>query len=91
MTILVRIPTPLRKITQGQDKAEIEAASIGELIDNLDKQFEGFKNRLLDDEGKLKEFINIYLNGEDIRFLNGLETVTESRDEVSIVPAVAGG
>ena len=51
MTILVRIPTPLRKITQGQDKAEIEAASIGELIDNLDKQFEGFKNRLLDDEG----------------------------------------
>ena len=91
MTILVRIPTPLRKITQGQDKAEIEAASIGELIDNLDKQFEGFKNRLLDDEGKLKEFINIYLNGEDIRFLNGLETVTKSRDEVSIVPAVAGG
>lgn len=91
MTILVRIPTPLRKITQGQDKAEIEAASIAELIDNLDKQFEGFKNRLLDDEGKLKEFINIYLNGEDIRFLNGLETVTESRDEVSIVPAVAGG
>ena len=91
MTILVRIPTPLRKITQGQDKPEIEAASIGELIDNLDKQFEGFKNRLLDDEGKLKEFINIYLNGEDIRFLNGLETVTESRDEVSIVPAVAGG
>ena len=91
MTILVRIPTPLRKITQGQDKAEIEAASIGELIDNLDKQFEGFKNRLLDDEGKLKELINIYLNGEDIRFLNGLETVTESRDEVSIVPAVAGG
>ena len=91
MTILVRIPTPLRKITQGQDKAEIEAASITELIDNLDKQFEGFKNRLLDDEGKLKEFINIYLNGEDIRFLNGLETVTESRDEVSIVPAVAGG
>ena len=77
MTILVRIPTPLRKITQGQDKAEIEAASIGELIDNLDKQFEGFKNRLLDDEGKLKEFINIYLNGEDIRFLNGLETVTK--------------
>ena len=91
MTILVRIPTPLRKITQWQDKAEIEAASIAELIDNLDKQFEGFKNRLLDDEGKLKEFINIYLNGEDIRFLNGLETVTESRDEVSIVPAVAGG
>lgn len=91
MTILVRIPTPLRKITQGQDKAEIEAASITELIDNLDKQFEGFKNRLLDDEGKLKEFINIYLNGEDIRFLNGLETVTKSRDEVSIVPAVAGG
>jgi len=91
MTILVRIPTPLRKITQGQDKAEIEAASIAELIDNLDKQFEGFKNRLLDDEGKLKEFINIYLNGEDIRFLNGLETVTKSRDEVSIVPAVAGG
>ena len=58
---------------------------------HLSLQFEGFKNRLLDDEGKLKEFINIYLNGEDIRFLNGLETVTESRDEVSIVPAVAGG
>tara|TARA_B100000749_G_C18106822_1_gene334182 strand:+ start:260 stop:535 length:276 start_codon:yes stop_codon:yes gene_type:complete len=91
MTILVRIPTPLRKITQGQDKTEIEATSIAELIDNLDKQFEGFKSRLLDDEGKLKEFINIYLNGEDIRFLKGLETVTKSRDEVSIVPAVAGG
>jgi len=91
MSILVRIPTPLRKITKGQDKAKVEATSIADLVDNLDKQFDGLKSRLLDDQGKLKEFINIYLNGEDIRFLSGLETITKSGDEVSIVPAVAGG
>lgn len=91
MSILVRIPTPLRKITKGQDKVKVEATSIADLVDHLDKQFDGFKSRLLDDQGKLKEFINIYLNGEDIRFLSGLETITKSGDEVSIVPAVAGG
>ena len=91
MSVLVRIPTPLRRITNGQAQIELESATMGELVENLDASFPGFKERLLDENGDLRYFVNLYLNGEDVRFLQGLETSTKSGDEVSIVPAVAGG
>ena len=91
MGILVRVPTPLRKLTNGQDKLDIAASSISGLIEQLDSDFPGFKERLVDEAGQLRYFVNIYLNGEDVRFLEGMETPTKSGDEISIVPAVAGG
>ena len=89
--ILVRIPTPLRRMTNGQDKVQIDASNLGEIINRLESDFPGFKERLLDESGELRYFVNIYLNGEDVRFLQGTDTSTKSGDEVSIVPAVAGG
>ncbi len=89
--ILVRIPTPLRKITDGLDKVEVSVPNLGQLIDDLDGKFPGFRERLVDENGELRYFVNIYLNGEDVRFLQGLDTTTGDGDEVSIVPAVAGG
>ena len=91
MSILVRIPTPLRRMTNGEAKVELESSSVGELVEKLDSSYPGFKDRLVDENGDLRYFVNIYLNGEDVRFLQGLETSTNSGDEVSIVPAVAGG
>ena len=91
MSVLVRIPTPLRRITNGQAQVELESATMGELVDNLDGSFPGLKERLLDENGELRYFVNLYLNGEDVRFLEGLNTPVNSGDEVSIVPAVAGG
>ena len=89
--ILIRIPTPLRRVTNGQDKVELDASNLGEIIERLEADFPGFKERLVDEEGELRYFVNIYLNGEDVRFLQGMDTSTKSGDEVSIVPAVAGG
>jgi molybdopterin synthase sulfur carrier subunit len=89
--ILIRIPTPLRRVTNGQDKVEMDASNLGEIIERLEADFPGFKERLVDEEGELRYFVNIYLNGEDVRFLQGMDTSTKSGDEVSIVPAVAGG
>ena len=89
--ILVRIPTPLRRMTNGQDKVQIDAANLNEIIDRLESDYPGFKERLLDESGELRYFVNIYLNGEDVRFLQGTDTSTKSGDEISIVPAVAGG
>ena len=91
MSVMVRIPTPLRRVTNGQDKVSVEGASVNQIIASLDTEFPGFKGRLCDDGGDLRNFINIFVNGEDVRFLEGLNTSTKSGDEVSIVPAVAGG
>jgi molybdopterin synthase sulfur carrier subunit len=91
MGIKVRIPGPLRKLTNELDQDEINATSIGELIELLEKDFNGIKDRLCDEDGELRYFVNIYLNGEDVRFIEGMNTPTKSGDEVSIVPAVAGG
>ncbi len=91
MSVLVRIPTPLRRMTNGQDKVELDSATLGQLVDGLNATYPGFKERLVDENGDLRYFVNIYLNGEDVRFLQGLDTTTKSGDEVSIVPAVAGG
>ncbi len=87
----VRIPTPLRKLTAEQDEVIISSASIGELIEELENQFPGIKNRLCDEEGNIRRFINLYVNNEDIRFLQGKDTSLKDDDVVSIIPAIAGG
>jgi molybdopterin synthase sulfur carrier subunit len=91
MGVVVRIPTPLRRMTNGQDKVEMEASNLADMIEKLEASYPGFKERLIDENGELRYFVNIYLNGEDVRFLNGLATAARSGDEISIVPAVAGG
>ena len=92
MPVKVKIPTPLRNLTNNADTVSTDgAATIGEAIQQLEAQFPGMRERLLDDTGELSRFVNIYLNGEDIRFLDGLGTAVKSGDELSIVPAVAGG
>jgi molybdopterin synthase sulfur carrier subunit len=92
MAVTVKIPTPLRGLTSNQDTVSADsAATIGEAIVTLEQQYPGMRERLLDDTGELRRFVNIYVNGEDIRFLDGLGTAIKSGDELSIVPAVAGG
>lgn len=88
---VVRIPTPLRRVTNGQDKVEIDGDTLGQIIEAMDTSYPGFKDRLVDEDGEIRYFVNIYLNGEDVRFLQGMETTTKTGDELSIVPAVAGG
>ena len=88
---VVRIPTPLRRVTNGQDKVEIDGDTLGQIIEAMDSTYPGFKDRLVDEDGEIRYFVNIYLNGEDVRFLQGMETSTKTGDELSIVPAVAGG
>ena len=91
MAITVRIPTPLQKLTQ--DRAEVAAAggTVSELLKDLDRQFPGVKDRLCDPQGKLRRFVNVYVNEEDIRFLKQESTPLKDGDEVSIIPAIAGG
>ena len=91
MSIMVRIPTPLRRVTNGQDKVQVNGDSVGAIISDLDNQFPGLKERLCDEQGELRNFVNIYVNGEDVRFLDGINSATAEGDEISIVPAVAGG
>lgn len=91
MSIMVRIPTPLRRVTNGEDRVSVESGSLNEIIGYLEEQYAGMKERLCDDSGELRHFVNIYVNGEDVRFLQGLDTVVNTGDEISIVPAVAGG
>lgn len=91
MSIVVRIPTPLRRLTNGQDKINVEGTSLREVIDAMNEQYPGIRDRICDDQGRLRNFVNVYVNGEDVRFLQGLETPTSIGDEVSVVPAVAGG
>lgn len=91
MSISVRIPTPLRRVTNGADRVAVEGDTLGQLIDSLESQYPGIKGRLCDEDGDLRNFVNVYVNGEDVRFMQGLGTATKSGDEVSIVPAVAGG
>lgn len=91
MSVTIRIPTPLRRVTDGVDKVEVEGNTLSEAIDALEAQFPGIQERLMDETGELRHFVNIYVNGEDVRFLDGLGTSIKSGDEVSVVPAVAGG
>ncbi|MDA0270158.1 MAG: molybdopterin synthase sulfur carrier subunit [Chloroflexi bacterium] len=91
MAVTVKIPTPLRGLTQNQDTASIDAPDLQSVVGALETQFPGMQERLLGEDGQIRRFVNIYVNGEDVRFLQGLGTALKSGDEVSIVPAVAGG
>ncbi|MBM3959122.1 MAG: MoaD/ThiS family protein [SAR202 cluster bacterium] len=91
MAVTVRIPTPLRRITNNQDKVNVDGASLRAIIEALNTSHPGIKDRLCDESGELRHFVNVYLNGEDVRYLQGLATATKTGDEISIVPAVAGG
>ncbi|MDR5695714.1 MAG: MoaD/ThiS family protein [Armatimonadota bacterium] len=91
MAVKVRIPTPLRQLTGGEKTVEVEGRTLAEVIDALDKRFPGIRERLVDGEGKLHRFVNIFINEQDARLLNELETVLPEVAEVSIVPAMAGG
>ncbi|MDZ4277655.1 MAG: ubiquitin-like small modifier protein 1 [Dehalococcoidia bacterium] len=92
MPVTVHIPTPLRKLTNEQDTVTAnESGTLAALIDALDAAHPGLKERICDETGELRRFVNVYVNGEDVRFLSGLQTPIESGAEVSIVPAVAGG
>jgi molybdopterin synthase sulfur carrier subunit len=91
MAMVVRIPTPLRAVTKGSAEVQGQGATVAELIDDLERAYPGLKERLIDDAGDLRRFVNIYVNQEDIRFLQGKTTALKDGDEVSIVPAIAGG
>ncbi|MCH7927252.1 MAG: MoaD/ThiS family protein [Deltaproteobacteria bacterium] len=87
----VRIPTPLRRLTGEKDEVDINASNVAELIEELENQFPGIKERLCDENGEVRRFINLYVNNEDIRFLDGVSTGLNKDDIVSIIPAIAGG
>ena len=87
----VLIPTPLRKLTNDLELVQTSGTNVGELLDNLDKAFPGLKERVCDEQGNVRRFVNVFVNGEDIRFLNEKATPVKESDEVSIVPAIAGG
>ena len=91
MSTRVRVPTPLRRFTGGSEEVGASGATIGAVVEDLERQFPGIKEKLCDDEGRVRRFVNIYLNGDDIRFLQNLETGVKDGDELSIVPAIAGG
>jgi sulfur-carrier protein len=91
MAVTVKIPTQLRNVTGGEAEAQVEeAATVGDVLDGLYERFDGLRERIAED-GDLRRFVNVYVGGEDIRFLEGLETAVEDGDEVTILPAVAGG
>ena len=87
----VRIPTPLRKLTKNQEEVSASGKTIGEVLADLEKNFPGIKERICEDSGQVRRFVNIFANDEDIRFLQNLETPVKESDEISIVPAIAGG
>ena len=91
MAVLVRIPTPLRGLTKGSGEVQAAGDSVAGVVEDLERQFPGIRERLVDDAGELRRFINIYVNEEDIRFLDGQKTALKAGDQVSIVPAIAGG
>jgi molybdopterin synthase sulfur carrier subunit len=89
--VQVRVPTPLRKYTQGAGAVEAEGETVAALVDDLDRRYPGLKERICDETGQVRRFVNIFVNGEDIRFLTHLATPLKAGDELSIVPAIAGG
>lgn len=91
MSVKVRIPTPLQKLTNQQALVEVAEGNVNQVIDALESQYPGIKDRICDEQGKVRKFVNIYVNEEDIRFLSQESTTVKTGDEVSIVPAIAGG
>lgn len=90
MTIKVRIPTPLRTLTNGQDEVHAEGATVRAIIDHLEAQYPGLRDKVCDDRG-VRRFVQVFLNEEDIRFLDGLESPVKAGDSIDIIPAIAGG
>jgi molybdopterin synthase sulfur carrier subunit len=91
MSKKVRIPTPLRKLTNNEELVEVNGSTVGEIIAELQTRYPGFQERLLDENGQIRRFVNVYVNEEDVRFLDNQNTVLKEGDEVSIIPAIAGG
>ena len=91
MPVKVRIPTPLRRWTDGRAEIEIEAGTVADLLAGMEEKYEGLGEKLIDETGEVRQYINLYVNDEDIRFLSGMRTALGEGDVVSIVPAVAGG
>ena len=91
MALVVKVPGPLRNLVGGLFEVESSGDSVARVIENLEQNYPGFNERLLEEDGSLRRFVNVFVNGEDIRFLNGLETSDGEDDEISIVTAVAGG
>lgn len=91
MKIRVRIPTHLRRLTGGLSEVEVDGPRVGDMIDHLESEYPGIKELLVDQAGEIHRFVNLYVNDEDVRYLDGRRTVLEDGDRVSIVPAVAGG
>lgn len=91
MSVTVRVPTTLRSLTAGASEVALDGATVGEVLDQLEAAHPGFKSRLLDDEGGLRRFVNLYVADDDVRFRDGLATPVADGDTVSIIPAVAGG
>ena len=91
MAVTIRIPTPLRKLTNEQEIVEVEPTTVGAAIDELEGKFPGIKERLVDEDGEVRRFVNVYVNQEDIRFLENQATSLKDGDDVSIIPAIAGG
>jgi len=91
MNTIVRIPTPLRKLTEGKDKVSVDGQTVGEALQSLERAHPGFEAKLYDAEGGLRRFVNVFVGDEDVRFLQGLSTPLSEGAELSIVPAIAGG
>lgn len=91
MPTTIRIPTPLRKLTGERETVEAEGATVGALLDALNEDYPGLRERICDEQGNVRRFVNVYVNDEDIRFLEDKATAVKPGDEISIVPAIAGG
>lgn len=91
MSVTVRVPTTLRTLTGGESSVDVDGATLADVLENLEGAHPGFKDRLLDDDGKLRRFVNVFVADDDVRFLDGLDTPVPDGETVSIVPAVAGG
>lgn len=91
MAVTVRIPTPLQRLTNGQAEVSCEGETITQLLEDLERRYPGIRERICDEQGKLRRFVNVFVNEEDIRFLKGDQTAVKDGDEVSIIPAIAGG
>jgi molybdopterin converting factor small subunit len=90
MSTIIRIPTPLRALTSGADEVTVEGATLGDALDDLERKHPGIRDRLLDEKG-IRRFVNVFIGEEDVRFLDGLRTSLKAGDEITIVPAIAGG
>jgi molybdopterin synthase sulfur carrier subunit len=91
MAVSVRIPTILRTYTGGESEVSAEGANLAEVLDDLDASYAGIKGRIVDEDGKLRRFVNVYVGNDDVRFLDDLQTATPDGTQISVIPAVAGG